>query len=194
MISLKVVLFFFAGFCLTQASHRPLIECHGLSIKEFCTTDAIFGYTDGCNFMSCQGKGVGRTTLMLCREETEKDKEICDHVRERAAQKIEAAEPIREEMHVKLLPKEVPRPEDMELPMIEPELRPVPEIRPRIECHGLSFKEFCTTDAKFHYTDGCNSMSCQGKGVGGTTLMLCREETEKDKEICDRVREEAEQN
>lgn len=66
--------------------YRPFISCDNLSLEEFCT-GGRFAYTDGCNFLRCNGKGFGSSTFMLCQSERALGKSArndCDIVRRNA--------------------------------------------------------------------------------------------------------------
>ena len=63
-----------------------------------------------------------------------------------------------------------------------------------IQCKGLTSRDICTMSAKgFHYTDGCNGITCEGDGAGLMTLRLCPPERPADREECDAIRDNARQ-
>lgn len=68
----------------------PNIQCNSLSHQDFCTGPE-FPYTDGCNYMWCEGQAKGTSSRKLCRPELPQDKADCDKVRSQAAAALERA-------------------------------------------------------------------------------------------------------
>lgn len=122
----------------STAAANPGLYC-GYSWQQAICRDAPaeFSFSDGCNTVTCDGRGEYITTLMACPEpSTDAEKLQCDNIR-----------------------KEVQARVDSEF---------------SVTCPLLTVGSVCATAPRgFTYSDGCNSVTCDGLGSGITTLKFC---------------------
>lgn len=128
----------------SQAASSGGISCGGLSWQQsICKlAPADFSFNDGCNTVTCDGRGEFSTTLMACPEaSSESERQRCQTIRENVQLRLDEST--------------------------------------GVTCPALSVRAVCATASRgFTYTDGCNTIVCDGSGSGTTTLMFCPDATQ----------------